>query len=73
MKEIRKQQLIREALDFLLCVVIAVLLALAVDYRIREVAKQTIETYQRDQQRTEWVKAAHEASEVTLGGYDSNK
>lgn len=64
MKENRKQQLLREILDWLFCAVLAAAFALSVDFRIREVVNRTIETYQRDQQRTEWVKAARQATDT---------
>lgn len=61
MKEIRKQ-LIREALDFLLCVAIAVLFALAVDAHVKQVVTNVI----NDCRHTEWVKAARQATTDTV-------
>lgn len=69
MEKLNKRQLLREALDLLLCVVFAALLALAIDAHVKQVVTNVI----NDCRHTEWVKAAHEASEVTLGGYGDNK
>lgn len=69
MKEIRKQQLLCEIINILLCIVFAAVLALAIDAHVKQVVTNVI----NDCRHTEWVKAAHEASEVTLGGYGDNK
>lgn len=60
MKKNKKQQLLREALDFLLCIAVAVLLALAVDAHVKQVVNQAIQ----DHQRTEWVRAARQATDT---------